>query len=337
MGYRSLEPLSGKKTRRFYRATLLLLAAGLFLVPSILRGQTYLFLVLCTIGIYVIVNSGLDIVYGYSGQISIGQAGFYAVGAYVSAILSVRFGLPVFFTMILGALAASLAGVLIAIPSTRVVHHFLALVTIGFGEIVRLVLHNGGEFTGGPDGIAAIPPLRLGALNFDSFQSYYYLTLVCVLACLAAKASLVNSRIGRAFLTIRYNPESSAAFGINVQKYKVVAFGIGAFCAGFGGVLYAHLVRFVSPETFTLNQSVLFLTMVLFGGARSLWGPIIGSVVLMAVSELLQSFGTLQMAAYGLIIMLVLFAMPRGIVGGLKELMARRLNNWGAGKAAGEQ
>ena len=302
---------------------LLLAVAGLFLVPWMSREQAYLILVLNITGIYIIVNSGLDIVYGYSGQISIGQAGFYAIGAYVSAILSLHLGLPVLLTMVVGALAAALAGAIIAIPSTRVVHHFLALVTIGFGEIVRLIVHNGKELTGGPDGIVAIPALKLGSVELASIESYYYVVLISVLALLAVKKSLVNSRIGRALLAIRFNPEASMAFGIDVHRYKVLAFTIGAFYAGFGGALYAHMIRFISPETFTLDQSVLFLTMVLLGGSGSLWGPIIGSVLLMLMSELLQGFGTYQMAIYGLMIMLVLFFMPRGIVGGIKAKLRK--------------
>jgi branched-chain amino acid transport system permease protein len=318
-----LNLIAETKTKRSFKMLLLIAVVGLFLVPWASREQAYLILVLNITGIYIIVNSGLDIVYGYSGQISIGQAGFYAIGAYVSAILSLRFGLPVLLTMVVGALAAALAGAIIAIPSTRVVHHFLALVTIGFGEIVRLIVHNGKELTGGPDGIVAIPALKIGPLELASIESYYYVVLISVLALLAVKKSLVNSRIGRALLAIRFNPEASMAFGIDVHKYKVLAFTIGAFYAGFGGALYAHMIRFISPETFTLDQSVLFLTMVLLGGSGSLWGPIIGSVLLMLMSELLQGFGTYQMAIYGLMIMLVLFFMPRGIVGGIKAKLRK--------------
>ncbi|MHC4647607.1 MAG: branched-chain amino acid ABC transporter permease, partial [Planctomycetota bacterium] len=131
-----MESHSRRKNRCTGKVVMLLLVVALFLAPAVLQSHVYVMFVLCTIGIYVIVNSGLDIVYGYSGQISIGQAGFYAIGAYVSALLSVRLGMPVFFTMIGGALAAAVVGIVIAAPATRVEHHFLALVTIGFGEIV---------------------------------------------------------------------------------------------------------------------------------------------------------------------------------------------------------
>ncbi|MHC4755115.1 MAG: branched-chain amino acid ABC transporter permease [Planctomycetota bacterium] len=305
-------------------AAVMFLIISLFVVPFVCPDQIYLFLIFNTIGIYIIVNSGLDIVYGYSGQISIGQAGFYAIGAYTSALLSMKLGLPVIVTLLLGGLIAALVGALIAIPSTKVVHHFLALVTIGFGEIVRLIFHNGGEFTGGPDGITAIPALMIGSMEITSFQSYYYVILICVIVFSVAKLSLVNSRIGRAFLAIRYNPESSLAFGINVPAYKVIAFSIGAFYAGLGGALYAHMIRFISPETFTLNQSVLFLTMILLGGACSFWGPVVGAILLTILFEYLQSFGTYQTAVYGIIIVLVVFFMPTGIIGGFRTLANKR-------------
>jgi branched-chain amino acid transport system permease protein len=319
-----LESYSGRQNGCTGKAVMLLLVVALFLAPVVLQSHVYVIFVLCTIGIYVIVNSGLDIVYGYSGQISIGQAGFYAIGAYVSALLSVRLGMPVLLTMIVGALAAAVVGIVIAVPATRVEHHFLALVTIGFGEIVWLVFQNGGSFTGGADGIVAIPPLRLGSLGFSGYGSYYYVILVCVILALTVKASLINSRIGRAFMAIKYNPQASAAFGVDLVRYKVTAFAIGAFYAGLGGALYAHLIWFVSPETFTLNQSVLFLTMVLLGGAGTLWGPVIGTVLLIVLLEILQGFGTYQMAVYGVIIMLILFFMPQGIAGGIEGMIRKR-------------
>jgi branched-chain amino acid transport system permease protein len=138
------------------------------------------------------------------------------------------------------------------------------------------------------------------------------------------KASLIKSRTGRAFMAIKYNPHASVAFGVDLVKYKVTAFAIGAFYAGLGGALYTHLIWFVSPETFTLNQSVLFLTMVLLGGAGTLWGPVIGTVLLIVLLEVLQGFGTYQMAVYGVIIMLILLFMPQGIAGGIEGMMRKR-------------
>jgi len=308
--------LSAFRAPRWAVVWLLVTAATL---PLLLSHQIYWILLLNLAGIYVIVNSGLDIVYGYSGQISIGQAGFYAIGAYGSALLAARLDVPVILSIPLAALAAALCGALIALPSVKLVHHFLAMVTIGFGEIVRLLLLNGGELTGGPDGIVSIPKLEIGPIVFDTNRRYFYVILLSVTLLLTVKARLVESRIGRAFVAIRESPRAAAACGIDVQRYKVLAFAIGAFYAGVGGALYGHLIRFVSPESFSLEQSVSFLTMVLLGGAGSLLGPILGTLIVMLLFEYLQVFGQAQMALYGLVIIGVLFFMPRGLAGVLRD------------------
>lgn len=300
---------------------LLGLLGSLLVVPFVLTNP-YLILIATLIGIYIIVNSGLDIVFGYSGQITLGQAGFYAIGAYTSAILSLHTELPVLLCMIFGGLLASFLGMLVAIPSVKLVHHFLAMVTIGFGEIIRLLALNGGELTGAADGIPFIPKPNIFGYVLDTPVSYYYFVLVCVLLALVAKQNLVTSRVGRAFRSIRENADASAAFGINVHRTKVTAFTIEGFFGGFGGALYAHLVGFISPETFTLQQSVLFLTMVLLGGSGSFWGPIVGTVLISILFEVLQPFGQAQMVIYGLIIMCVIMFMPRGIAGAVAQKTA---------------
>lgn len=297
---------------------------ALLVAPVALSHQVYWILLLNLAGIYIIVNSGLDIVYGYSGQISIGQAGFYALGAYGSAILSARLDVPVALSIPLAALLAALCGALIAVPSVKLVHHFLAMVTIGFGEIVRLLLLNGGELTGGPDGIVSIPTLQIGPLTFDTNRACFYVILLSVGVLLLAKARLVDSRVGRALVAIRESPRAAEACGIDSRRYKVLAFAIGAFYAGIGGALYAHLIRFVSPETFSLEQSVSFLTMVLLGGAGTLLGPVLGTLIVILAFEYLQAFGQAQMAVYGLTIIGVLFFMPRGLAGLLRDVARRR-------------
>lgn len=302
---------------------IVLLVALLATVPLLVTNE-YVLLIAVLIGIYVIVNAGLDIVYGYSGQITLGQAGFYAIGAYTSALLSLHTGLPVLLCMVCGGLFSSFCGMIIAIPSVKLVHHFLAMVTIGFGEIVRLLAFNGGELTGAADGIPFIPDLVLFGFAFDTVGRYFYVVLAAAVTLLALKQNLVRSRIGRAFRAIRDNTDAAAAFGVNVHRLKVTAFTVEGFFGGFGGALYAHLVGFISPETFGLQQSVLFLTMVLLGGSGNLWGPIIGTVLIFVMFELLQPLGQAQMAIYGLIIMGVMLFMPRGIAGGLQQLFERR-------------
>lgn len=319
---------------------ILVLAAVLY--PILFSSETYMLFLLCLLGIYIIVNTGFDLSFGYSGQISLGQAGFYAIGAYVTALLSLS-GVPVLLTMFCGAIAAALVGFILAKPCVKLVHHFLAIVTIGFGEIVRLIVLNAGDLTGGPDGLIGIPPLNLFGFELRDYGAYFYFVLAMVLIFILAKCRLVNSRVGRAFLAIRDNPDASEAFGLKLSKYKSLAFTTAAFYAGFGGALYAHLVRFISPESFSAEQSNMFLVMILIGGMGTLVGPLIGSAIIITVTEVLQQFGNYQMLIYGIIIIFVLFVMPNGIAGTIRNryyhqfahIPARKSVAHGSGRTTG--
>jgi branched-chain amino acid transport system permease protein len=288
------------------------------LFPIAFSEHIFTQLLLCTLGIYMIVNTGFDILFGFSGQISLGQAGFYAIGAYCSALLS-KAGMPVFFSMIVAASIAALVGYFLALPCAKLMHHFLAMVTIGFGEIVRLLAVNCGWLTGGVDGITRIPPLRIFHYELTSYSAYLYFVLAMVLLALFVKLRIGNSRVGRAMLAIKDNQDASEAFGLKLSKYKATAFTIASFYAGFGGALYAHLIRFISPESFTADQSSMFLVMLLIGGMGTFLGPLIGSTLMLALSEFLQQFGQLQMMIYGLLIIVVLLVMPNGIAGTVKS------------------
>lgn len=304
----------------------LLLAAIVMIYPILFRESTYIQLIICTLGIYIIVNTGFDILFGYSGQISIGQAGFYAIGAYFSAIFS-KAGIPVLISILLAAMIAAAVGFILAIPCSKLVHHFLSIVTIGFGEIVRLLALNGPtKLTGGANGIGGIPPVNLFGLKLTSNISYLYFVLALVILFLIIKNRIVNSRVGRAMLAIKCNPEASESFGMKLSKYKSMAFTAAAFYAGIGGALYAHLVRFISPESFSGEQSSMFLVMILVGGMGTFYGPVIGSFLIILVTEFLQTFGTYQMLIYGALIIFVLFVMPNGIAGTLRNKYYHLLN-----------
>ena len=296
------------------------------LYPVLFPEQTYMHLIICTLGIYIIVNSGFDILFGYSGQISLGQAGFYAIGAYFSAILS-KAGLPVLLSMLLGASIAALVGYFLAIPCSKLVHHFLAIVTIGFGEIVRLLALNGPtSLTGGANGIGGIPTVSFFGFQLTSKGSYLYFVVALVVLGLIVKQRIVDSRVGRAMSAIKCNPDASEAFGMKLSTYKSMAFTISAFYAGIGGALYAHLVRFISPESFSADQSSMFLVMILVGGMGTFCGPIIGSAIIIFVTEVLQQFGEYQMLIYGALIIFVLFFMPNGIAGTIRNRYYHLLN-----------
>ena len=304
--------------KRVQKGILLVFLAAALLYPILFSSETYMLFLLCMFGIYIIVNTGFDLAFGYSGQISLGQAGFYAIGAYATAFMSFA-GVPVVLSLFLSAGISALVGFVLAKPCVKLVHHFLAIVTIGFGEIVRLVVLNGGAITGGPDGLIGIPALSLFGMELRDYGKYFYFVLAMVLLFVLIKSRIVNSRVGRALVAIRDNPEASEAFGLKLSRYKSRAFTLSAFYAGFGGALYAHLVRFISPESFSAEQSNMFLVMILIGGMGTLLGPILGSGIIITVTEFLQRFGNYQMLLYGLMIIFVLFVMPNGIAGTLRN------------------
>ena len=207
---------------KFQKIFGLAVVAITLLYPILFPGETYMHLIICTLGIYIIVNTGFDILFGYSGQISLGQAGFYAIGAYFSAILS-KAGVPVLLSMVIAATIAALVGFFLAIPCSKLVHHFLSIVTIGFGEIVRLLALNGpAKLTGGANGIGGIPTVNLFGFQLTTKASYLYFVVALVLLALFVKRRIVDSRVGRAMSAIKCNPDASEAFGMKLSKYKSV-------------------------------------------------------------------------------------------------------------------
>lgn len=289
--------------------------ALLLVIPFVFTafGFNYGIMTCCFIGLYLIATSGLDIVFGYCGQISMGHAAFFAIGAYGSSMLNKYFGLPVLLTMIIGAVFATLIGALLAYPASKLVFHFLSLATIAFGEIVyQLIMRSPGDITGNSTGMQ-VAPLSLFGFELNTNTRFYYFTLVCVIVFLVVKTNLVKSRVGRAFIAIRENPHAAEGMGINVRKYKVIAFATSAFFTAFAGAMFAHFVGYISPDTFTYKQSVLFITMLLFGGTASLAGPIIGAGAVLLLNELLRSTEKYQMFIYGFLLLIVIVAMPGGI------------------------
>lgn len=287
---------------------ILTVAAGFML------QERYLSMILDFICIYTIAVTGLDLLFGYTGQVSFGHAGFYAIGAYCSALLSKNFSLPPILTIFIGAVLATVFGIIIAFPASRLVKHFLSLLTIAFGMMVYTFV-NSSKLTNGASGITGIPKINIFGFELGNYQSYFWLVLVLVIFTIIAKRNIINSRIGRAFIAVRENPHAAAGMGINVAKYKIMAFAISAFMAGLAGALYAHMVRFISPDTFTKDQSNMFMTMLLFGGISTIPGALIGAAAITIMTELLQEFAAYQTLIYACLILIVLFLLPNGTVG----------------------
>jgi branched-chain amino acid transport system permease protein len=203
----------------------------------------------------------------------------------------------------------------VAFPAAKLVHHFLALLTIALGQLTFIFVSKANTITNGMSGIINIPPIKIGSFEFDTNMKFLILMYILVIVFLFIKQRIVNSRVGRALVAIRDNTPAASGMGINVRYYKVMVFAISAFYTGFAGALYAHFIGFISPESFTFTQSVLFLTMLLFGGTGSLYGPVIGTAVLTIVAEYLQQAGSSQTLIYGLFILVVILFLPKGVYG----------------------
>ncbi len=296
------------------------MAIGLCALPFLVRmvaGNQYPLLIMCIMLIYVIAVSGLDILFGYSGQISLGHAAFFTLGAYTTGLLNMYFSLPLYLTIPAGAVLAAGIGALLAYPASKLKFHFLSLATVAFGEITYYFLYTSpGGFTHDFKGINVVSISFLG----EDYLKWYFFLLAIVILVLLAKTSLVNSRVGRAFIAIRENTHAADGMGINVRKNKVIAFAVSAFLTGLAGALYVHLIKYISPETSMQKQSVLLLTMLLFGGTASLFGTILGVISIEILMECIRPLQEYQMLFYGILLLVVIVALPGGIYGGIRDL-----------------
>ncbi|MGI6010252.1 MAG: branched-chain amino acid ABC transporter permease [Ruminococcus sp.] len=292
------------------------------LIPLFIKS-TYIILLFNFMGLYMISVSGLDLLFGYTGQISLGHAAFYGLGAYTTAILTTRFSVPVIPAIIFSLIVAAFFGVLLAIPACKLVGHFLALLTIAFGQLFYQFVANFSSISGGFSGINFIPEISLFGMKLTTNVHYFYFILILVVAALYIKQAIVHSSYGRSLIAIRENIHAADGAGINVVSRKISVFAISAVFTALTGSIYACMVGFISPETFTQNQSIIFLTMLLLGGMGHFVGPLIGAVIVTIIKEYLQGFGTYQMLIYGLIIIVVVLFAPNGLVGLYGSVKAR--------------
>jgi branched-chain amino acid transport system permease protein len=290
---------------------LLLLVLSVSFVP-LLTGSSYLMTIGIFSGINALVAIGLCILMGYAGQISLGQAGFYGIGAYVSSILSLKLGLPVVISMAAAVIVAALAAVVLAVPALKLKGHYLAVATLGFGDIIHILLNEWGP--GGPSGFGNIPRFTIFGYVLNSTAAYFCLIWGFVSLMMFFSLNLIHSRTGRALRAIHGSETGSEAMGLDVVALKIKVFVLSAVCASLGGSLYAHYVTFISPSSFTLFHSIIVLMMVVVGGITNLWGAVIGSIVITILPELLRSFEEFDVLAYGLILTLSLLFFRKGLV-----------------------
>lgn len=261
---------------------------------------------LILIAINIIMAVSLNLINGYTGQFSLGHAGFMAVGAYVSAIITVKFHLPFLLAILVGALASGILGFLIGLPTLRLNGDYLAIATLGLGEIIRITILNI-PYVGGASGFMGIP----------RYTNFAWAFFVCLFTLFFIK-NFVNSSHGRACISIRENEIAAEAMGIDTTKYKVIAFTTGAAFAGVAGALFAHYFYIAHPASFTFMMSFNYLTMVVMGGLGSITGSIAGAVILTFVSAALASWPEWRMIVYSIVLILLMLYRPQGLFGNVE-------------------
>ena len=303
-----------------------LVLAALLLAPLLVSGTYYRYLGIIVF-IYGIVAVGLNILAGYAGQFSLGHAALMAVGAYTTALLTKALAsLPIFqatgahiwLGMAGGTAAAALFGALLAFPALRVRGPYLAMVTIAFGWVIFKILQEWVAVTGGDLGISSIPKAQIGPWRLETGQFYYVVLLLFVLA-LVLQRRIIDSPFGMRLRAMKYSELGVASVGVNVFRLKVVVFIISAAFAGFGGTLFAHQQNYISPDNFQFFSSVFFLLAVLFGGAGTQTGPVVGAAVLTLLPEMLHDFDQYRLIVYGCFILLTLYFLPNGVMGLLER------------------
>jgi len=246
---------------------------------------------------------------------SLGQAAFFGIGAYTSGWLTTHLGWPVWPAMAAAVVLSALVGLAVGYPCLRLSGHYLALATIGFGIITQIVLVNWKDVTNGSDGMTGIPAPALGPWTLDSYGSYYYLVLAAVLACAYVAWRIKTTRVGRALEAIRENELAARATGIDATRYKIVAFVLAGAYAGLAGSLLAHSIKFLSPDSYSFDQSVVFLVMLILGGSSSIGGAILGAVLLTFLPEVLRPLKSSYVMVYGAAVVVMIIFMPKGLAG----------------------
>lgn len=292
-----------------------MIAACILLVLPFVISNTYVMHVLITSGLYIGLSLSLNLVSGYAGQLSMGHAAFYGIGAYTTALLMLNLNMSFWLTLIASIVVSGLAGLILGLPTSRLRGDYLTIVTLGFGEIVRLVLVNEIDITRGPMGLPGIPAPSLFGVELDSKRAFYYLVLLFVVIVTVFLSRLTTSGFGIAMMTVKEDEIAAQSIGIYPMKYKLSAFILSAMIAGVTGSIYATYVSFVSPDTFLFNDSATILAMVVLGGIGSIPGSIIGAVILTVMPELLRSFSEYRMMLYGILLVVMMNFKPTGIYG----------------------
>jgi branched-chain amino acid transport system permease protein len=298
---------------------LLIIGLIIALFPFAVGGNQYFISLLVFLGLNAMTTMGLSLLMGYAGQISLGHAAFLGIGAYASGILTTKYGLPPFAAFLVGILLSAGVAFLVGKPTLRLKGHYMAVATLGFGEIIFIVFNELSPLTGGPSGLSNIPPLAFGGFPIEGASFLYFVWgAVCLL--LAFSLNVINSRIGRALRAVHGSELAANAMGVDASRYKLQVFVLSAVYASMAGSLYAHFVAFISPNAFSLMFSILLLMMVVVGGTQTIWGALLGAAILTLLPEYLRGLEDFEVLAYGAILLAVLLFMPQGILEGIRRI-----------------
>ncbi|MGB5924337.1 MAG: branched-chain amino acid ABC transporter permease [Syntrophobacteria bacterium] len=305
---------------KFYLPALIVISVFALVFPFIF--SMYQTNIMITGLIYVMLGLGLNIVVGLAGLLDLGYVAFYAVGAYSYALLNHHFGIGFWAALPIGAGVGVLFGILLGFPVLRLRGDYLAIVTLGFGEIIRLILENWNEFSFGPSGIANIPRPSLFSIQLSLHNAtiyLYYLMILFVLFTIFVVNRLQDSRIGRAWIALREDEVACEAMGVDRRKTKLTAFALGATWAGMAGVIFAAKTTFINPASFTIWESIIILCIVVLGGMGSIIGVIVGALILILLPEYLRAFSEYRMLIFGGMLVLMMVFRPGGIVSDVRR------------------
>ena len=309
-----------KHAPRIVRAVGLVIFVALIATPLLLRSA-YLTTTGVLIGIHAIIAVGLGLLMGYAGQVSLGHAAFYGMGAYCSAILTTKVGLPPLLGIAAGMAITALIALAVGAPALRLRGHYLAMFTLGLGIIAQIIFNQAKSLTGGFSGIARIPQFSVGGLTMDTDAKAYLVVLGVLAVTIIMARNLVNSRTGRALRALHESEVAAGVCGVDVARAKLEVFVLSAVLASVAGSLYAHFITFISPDPFGFRFSVELLVMVVVGGASNVWGPVAGATLFRVLAQFLQKAGenipyvaALDTVLFGAVLVVVVIFLQQGLV-----------------------
>ncbi len=297
----------------------LVFTLAVLLTPFCLQGS-YFLNVLVFIGINTMLAVALNLLLGYAGQISLGHAAFFGLGAYISGVLTTRFGFDPWCALVIAAAVSGVLAFIIGFPILKLKGHYLAMATLGFGIIIFIIFNETVAVTGGPSGLSGIPNIQISSLIFDNDWSNYYLIWIFTLLVMLLSINLSQSRIGRALRAIADSEVAARVMGVNARLLKVQIFTVSAVISAIAGSLYAHTMTFISPASFGFNFSIELVTMVIIGGLGSIYGSFLGAAILTILPEFLRILQDFDIIVYGLMLIIMTMYLPGGLISGLTQI-----------------